>query len=73
MMDQAAILDHQFRIAAYVVTWVIQLGYAAWLFVKWQSPVGQTGPRRPTTMRRGAAGPSPGDHAICGTRAMLSW
>ncbi len=36
-MDQAAILDHQFRIAAYVVTWVIQFGYGAWLLLKWQS------------------------------------
>jgi len=36
-MDQAAILDHQFRIAAYVVTWVIQLGYLAWLGLRWQA------------------------------------
>lgn len=36
-MDQAAILDHQFRIAAYVVTWTIQLGYLAWLGLKWRA------------------------------------
>ena len=36
-MDPAAILDHEFRVAAYVVTWVIQLGYLAWLGVKWQA------------------------------------
>jgi hypothetical protein len=36
-MDQVAILDHQFRVAAYVVTWVIQLGYLAWLAFKWRS------------------------------------
>jgi len=36
-MDQAAILDHQFRIAAYVATWVIQLGYLAWLGWRWRS------------------------------------
>jgi len=36
-MDQAAILDHQFRVAAYVATWVIQLGYLAWLGLKWRS------------------------------------
>ena len=30
-MDQAAILDHQFVVAAYTVTWAIQLGYLAWL------------------------------------------
>jgi hypothetical protein len=36
-MDPAAILDHQFRVAAYVVTWVIQLSYLAFLGVKWWS------------------------------------
>lgn len=33
-MDERAILDHQFTVAAYVVTWVIQLGYVAWLGLK---------------------------------------
>lgn len=36
-MDQAAELDHQFRVAAYVVTWVIQLGYVSWLGLKWRA------------------------------------
>ena len=36
-MEQAAILDHQFRVAAYCVTWAIQLGYLCWLFLKWRS------------------------------------
>ena len=36
-MDQAAILDHQFRVEAYIITWVIQLGYLAWLGMKWRS------------------------------------
>ncbi len=36
-MDQAAILDHQFRVAAYAVTWAIQLGYLAWLGLKWRA------------------------------------
>ena len=36
-MDHAAILDHQFRVAAYIITWVIQLAYLAWLGLKWQS------------------------------------
>jgi hypothetical protein len=36
-MDQRAILDHQFTVAAYVVTWAIQLGYLAWLGLKWQA------------------------------------
>lgn len=36
-MDQSANLDHQFTVAAYVITWAIQLGYLAWLALKWQS------------------------------------
>lgn len=36
-MDPRAILDHQFTVAAYVVTWVLQLGYLAWLGMKWRS------------------------------------
>ena len=36
-MDQRAILDHQFVVAAYVITWAIQLGYLAWLGLKWQN------------------------------------
>jgi CcmD family protein len=36
-MDQAAILDHQFLIAAYTVTWAIQLGYLAYLGMKWRA------------------------------------
>jgi hypothetical protein len=36
-MDQRAILDHQFTVAAYVVTWIIQLGYVAWLGLKWRA------------------------------------
>ena len=34
---QAAILDHQFRVAAYVVTWAVQLGYVCWLTMKWRA------------------------------------
>lgn len=36
-MDERNILDHQFVTAAYTVTWVIQLGYLAWLGFKWRS------------------------------------
>jgi len=36
-MDQAAILDHEFVVAAYTVTWVIQLAYLAWLGLKWRA------------------------------------
>jgi hypothetical protein len=36
-MDQAAIIDHQYVVAAYIVTWVIQLGYLVWLGFKWRS------------------------------------
>jgi len=35
-MDQRAILDHQFVVAAYVITWTVQLGYLAWLGLKWR-------------------------------------
>jgi hypothetical protein len=35
-MDQAAILDHHFRIAAYAITWVVQLAYLARLGLKWR-------------------------------------
>jgi hypothetical protein len=36
-MDQRAILDHQFLVAAYAITWAIQLGYVAWLAFKWRA------------------------------------
>ncbi|MFZ0744794.1 MAG: hypothetical protein WAM85_10330 [Terracidiphilus sp.] len=36
-MDQAAIIDHEFVVAAYTVTWVLQLGYLAWLGLKWRA------------------------------------
>ena len=36
-MDERNILDHQFVVAAYTVTWVIQLGYLAFLGLKWRS------------------------------------
>jgi hypothetical protein len=36
-MNPAAILDHQFRVAAYVITWGIQLGYLGWLAAKWRA------------------------------------
>jgi len=36
-MDERAVLDHQFMVAAYVVTWVIQLGYVGWLGLKWRA------------------------------------
>jgi len=36
-MDQKAILDHQFLVAAYTITWVVQLGYLCWLGLKWRA------------------------------------
>jgi threonine/homoserine/homoserine lactone efflux protein len=36
-MDQRAILDHQFTVAAYAITWAIQLGYLTWLGIKWRT------------------------------------
>jgi threonine/homoserine/homoserine lactone efflux protein len=36
-MDERAILDHQFLLAAYLLTWTIQLGYLAWLGLRWRA------------------------------------
>lgn len=36
-MDPVKVLDHQFVVAAYTVTWVLQLGYLAWLGLKWRA------------------------------------
>jgi CcmD family protein len=36
-MDQKAILDHQFLVAAYAITWILQLGYLAWLGLRWRA------------------------------------
>jgi hypothetical protein len=36
-MSEAAILDHEFLVAAYVVVWVIQLGYLAYLGYLWRA------------------------------------
>lgn len=36
-MDAKTILDHQFVTAAYAVTWIIQLGYLAFLAAKWRA------------------------------------
>jgi hypothetical protein len=30
-------IDHAYRVAAYVVTWAIQLGYLAWIGIKWST------------------------------------
>ena len=30
-----AVLGHKFTVAAFAVTWAIQLGYLAWLWMKW--------------------------------------
>ncbi|HEY1803367.1 MAG TPA: hypothetical protein VGG45_02700 [Terracidiphilus sp.] len=32
-----ATLNHLYTRAAYTVTWAIQVGYAAWICVRWQS------------------------------------
>ncbi len=36
-MSPAQIIDHQFVVAAYIITWSLHLGYVAWLFMKWRS------------------------------------
>jgi hypothetical protein len=30
-------IDHSYRVAAYFITWAIQLGYLGWLAMKWHS------------------------------------
>jgi hypothetical protein len=32
-----AAIDHYYTVAAYAITWIIQLGYVAWLAVRWQA------------------------------------
>jgi hypothetical protein len=32
-----ALIDHQYTVAAYAVTWAVQLGYLAWLGLRWQT------------------------------------
>lgn len=36
-MDPRTVLDHQFVVAAYTITWAVQLGYVAWLGIKWRT------------------------------------
>jgi hypothetical protein len=31
------VIDHHFTVAAYIVTWVIQLSYLGWLAAKWRA------------------------------------
>lgn len=33
----AQLIDHHFVVAAYTVTWVIQLSYVTWLALKWRN------------------------------------
>jgi len=42
-MDQKALLDHQFTVAAYVLTWVIQIGYLVLLGLKWRGQKREAG------------------------------
>ncbi len=46
-MDQRAILDHQFTVAAFIITWAIQLGYVAWLGLKWRAQKRDAGRNQP--------------------------
>jgi len=39
-------INHQFVLAAYVLTWVIQLGYVAFVVVKWRKEKEKAGSRR---------------------------
>ena len=33
--DEAAVLNHRFVVAAYAITWTVQLSYLSWLAAKW--------------------------------------
>jgi len=44
-MDPKDLLDHQFVTAAYTVTWIIQLGYLAFLAAKWRAEKRKRNPR----------------------------
>ena len=33
--DEAAAISHHFVVAAYAITWVVQLSYLSWLAAKW--------------------------------------
>ena len=48
-MDPAAVLNHQYTVAAYIITWAIQLGYVAWLAAKWRAE--KKAAARPRTTR----------------------
>jgi len=39
-------MDHQFVVAAYAITWILQLGYLAWLGAKWRAQQRASGNRR---------------------------
>jgi hypothetical protein len=36
-MSPGAAIDHQFTVAAYIITWTLQLGYLVWLLFKWRA------------------------------------
>jgi len=36
-MDTAAQIDHQFVTAAYIITWVLQIGFLVYVGLKWRA------------------------------------
>lgn len=36
-------INHAFRVSAYAVTWAIQLGYLAWMALRWQKQAREDG------------------------------
>jgi hypothetical protein len=36
-MTPGQTIDHQYTVAAYIVTWTLQLGYLVWLLFKWRA------------------------------------
>jgi hypothetical protein len=45
-MDPRAVLDHEFTVAAYAVTWAIQLGYLASIALRWRAQKRSAGIKR---------------------------
>jgi uncharacterized membrane protein len=53
----AALRDHLYRQAAYTITWAIQLGYLAWLGIKWRAQKHEA--ERPGSLDYPGKSPSP--------------
>ena len=67
-MDQSAILDHQFTVAAYAITWAIQLGYVALARLQMARAKALGLPHSPQPALKASAFRSLSRHSACGRR-----